>query len=56
MEDLGFSSFRFPTVLMFFFDNFDSRRTLKLRMRVVTEGHKSVDNYGEGVTVKKLPW
>ena len=39
-----------------FFDNFGSEKTWKLGRRDVNGGHKSVDNIGEGVTVRKLKW
>ena len=48
MEELGFNVF---------FDNFSSGRTWKqLGRRYVTGGHKYVDNFGEGVTMRKLTW
>ena len=48
MEELGFSSTRF--------NNFGSGRTWKLGRRDVIGGHESVDNSGEGVSVRKLTW
>ena len=56
MEELGFSSTRFLNASTFFFDNLGSGRTWKLGRRDVTGGHRSVDNFGEGVTVMKLTW
>ena len=39
-----------------FFDNFCSGRTWKIGRRDISGGHKSVDNFGEGVTVITLTW
>ena len=56
MDELGFTSTRFFTVSLFSSIILVRGGHGSFGRRDVTEGHKSVDYSGEGVTVRKLTW